>query len=224
MLSSRKAFSIHADYYHSLRKLSHEQRGLLLTALIDWAEAKEPTGLDPVCEVLFDLMTASIERISKANSENAKKRFTNPKKPNRHARPECPNSSSTTDPNPHEYIEEALEDEPKPAVTFDDLAVEPYGTNGLVPLSGNDYSKLLSTYGQAKLDKGIEEVDFWLSTLDSNNIKDYAKQVRQAINLNWNRAGNRSKHNPAQNTFSSDAPPDSVHEQDFLKGVNQNDG
>jgi hypothetical protein len=202
MLSPRKAFSIHSDYYRTLKKLPPVQLAQLLNALIDWAEGKEPQGLDPACDILFGLMTDSIERISKVNSENAKKRY------------------RSIAPNLHEGMDDLLEDTPKP--TFDDLALKGYGTNGLVLLSDQDYNELLDAHSQAKLDKGIEEVDLWLSTLETNNVKDFVKQVHTAIERNWNRVsgGKRSKRTTTQNVFSADIPPDSLHEQDFLEGVN----
>jgi len=162
-----------------------------------------------------------MERISKANSENAKKRFTSNAKP---TKPTATDPASAPVPNPHEELEALLDNSTPAAASFDDLAVDTYGINGLVTLSGTDYNELLADYGQAKLDKGIQEVDYWLSTLDSNNVRDYAKQVRTAIERNWNRVpGNHSKRTATQNAFSSDTPPDSVHEEDFLKGVVQNE-
>jgi len=64
----RKSFSIHADYYIEIENLDHTQRSNLFLALIMWASDRAHPVLDSECSMLFRLMTAQIERISKANT------------------------------------------------------------------------------------------------------------------------------------------------------------
>ena len=66
----RKAFSIHSDFYKELRDLSSDERGSILLALINWATDEEPPQLKSGTGVLFRLMCAQIERMSRINSEN----------------------------------------------------------------------------------------------------------------------------------------------------------
>lgn len=70
---TRKSLSIHSDYYNVIRKLSGSQRDSILLALVNWASDMPIPTLDQSCEMLFDLMTDQIERLSKTNAENGAK-------------------------------------------------------------------------------------------------------------------------------------------------------
>lgn len=70
---ARKAFSIHSDFYEELSNLNSTQRGDVMMALICWANDEVPPQLEPATAMLFRLMCAQIERISKANASNGAK-------------------------------------------------------------------------------------------------------------------------------------------------------
>ena len=77
---ARKSFSIHEDFYKHLTKLSTEQMGDIFYKLIDWASDGEATSLnitlDPMCEMLYELITEQINRFdnySLIQSEKGKK-------------------------------------------------------------------------------------------------------------------------------------------------------
>jgi hypothetical protein len=69
---SRKYISIHSDFYDELRNLETSKRDGLLLALIAWASDGEIPTLDPICSMLFRLMTAQIERVSETMSSIGK--------------------------------------------------------------------------------------------------------------------------------------------------------
>jgi hypothetical protein len=67
---ARKSFFIHSDFYDELKNFSDKQRGELLFALIEWAQYGQTPKLDAETSILFRLMSAQIERISKVKACN----------------------------------------------------------------------------------------------------------------------------------------------------------
>jgi len=70
---ARKSFSIHSDYYEELQNLGVNRLGQITSALISWAKDDVIPPLDSEVAMLFRLMCAQIDRISKANSDNGRK-------------------------------------------------------------------------------------------------------------------------------------------------------
>ena len=62
-MSNAKWISIYREQFRSIKRLSDEQAGVLLKALIDFSDTgKFPSGLELVVDILLDEMTSKIKR------------------------------------------------------------------------------------------------------------------------------------------------------------------
>lgn len=181
---ARKSFSIHMDFFDELRNLTNEQLGILINELINWAEDMEVNCSDPVCAILFRLMTAQIERISQANSANGKK--------NRKSEQSEENEES----------EQSEEKRIKPTVTstvsvsntnittitgeqIKDKQIK-LGKYNNVVLSADEYRELLSEFGESTLKHYINYVDEWANNRPKMaKNTDWEKILRKAIAEDW---------------------------------------
>ena len=208
---ARKSFSIHADYYEELSNLTNEQRGVLMMVLINWAEDKEVTCSAPMCAMLFRLMISQIERISQANSSNGSKggrpakteksEITEAKR----IKPTVTNTVTLSDTNTNTIIGA---DAPATTTDLEDVQIKnkqiKQGKNGKIALSADEYSKLLSEFGEPTVSNYITIVDAWANTLpQGNKIKSSDKVIRKAIAEQWD--CNNAKKNTDTKITRTDA-------------------
>ena len=197
---ARKSFSIHSDYYNELRNLTGEQRGSVLLALINWAGDDEPVELDPLCGLLFRMMTAAIERISKINSANG----SNGGRGNKSELSEQSEETGKSEEGDTKQIK------PTDTISVTDTVPDTvstsnnnmniadkkvanktanktkHGVHGHVLLSADEFTELISIYDEDKVNQGIDAVDGWANR--KGNIPtgiDWQGQVQKAI-TKWN--------------------------------------
>jgi hypothetical protein len=204
--SQYKAFSIQAEYYPILRRWTTEERGILLLALIDWADGKPPaeTEIEPRIRDIFELITSSIERISAKNRINGALGG----RPKKHSGTKYrayigDDAASIT----HEDLDSLLNDDPDP----DDPPNTVYhGKNGFVRLSGTEYSKLKSDFGQECLNAAIDELDVWAARENPKNVKKWYDIVQNVL------VRNRTKI-PKSAAFTQSNPRDIPSAEDYNK-------
>lgn len=216
---ARKSFSVHADYFDELLNLTNEQRGVLLKSLIDWAMDKETKCSDPICAMLFRLMTAQIERISQVNSANGSKGGRPPKtdkseiSEEKRIKPTVTNTVTLSVPDTNTIINA---DAPTTTTGIGDL--QPINKQikqdkyGNVVLTEDEYNKLLSDFGESTVENYIAVVDEWAnnrSKIAKNT--NWEKTVRKAIAEQW---GNS---NTGKKTISCITRTDSEYSKPFIR-------
>lgn len=190
---AKKSFSIHSDYYEELSTLTNEQRGKLLNAFINWASDKEISELDVICSMLFRLMTSQIERISQVNSANGSKggRPHKTKKSEeteeKRIKPTITNTVTLSVSDSNTII---CADAPATTTDIEEVQIKnkqiKQGKYGNVDLSAEEYSKLLSEFGESTVNHYLAIVDEWANNLPKvNKIKNYGNVVRKAIVEQW---------------------------------------
>lgn|GEM_PF-4501167 len=206
-MPSRKAFSIQSEYYPILRRWNNEERGILLLALINWADGKpidESSPTEPRLQDIFELITSAIERISAKNSQNGSlggRPKKNPATKHKTALDDDPLSYTDTD------FDEILDGDPTEPPDLPNTTL--HGKNGLVRLSSIEYAKLLSEFDQERLQAAIDYLDTWAARRNPDKIQDWYALTRKAIVENW--AVGSSKNNalpqsiPIQDIPSSEA-------------------
>lgn len=206
---ARKSFSIHMDFFCELRLLSNEQLGSLMIELINWAEDKEVSCSDPVCAILFRLMTAQIERISQANSANGSKG----------GRPPKTEESEETEKSEEKRIKppvtntvtNTVSDTNNITTDVEDVQIKnkqiKQGKYGNMALSADKYSKLLSEFGESTVSHYLSVVDEWANTLpNGDKIKNADRIIRKAIAEQW--GGNNTVKKTNANTTRTEADYD----------------
>ncbi|MPM68968.1 hypothetical protein SDC9_115905 [bioreactor metagenome] len=193
---AKKSFSIHSDYYEELSNLTDEQRGKLLNAFIKWASDAEKVELDVMCAMLFRLMIAQIERISQANSANGskggrpsktEKSEETEKSREKPIKPTVTNTITISDTNTNTIVgADAL----ATITDMEEIQIKnkqiKQGKYSNVSLSADEYSKLLSEFGESTVNHYLTIVDEWAKTLpQGNKIKNSDKVIRKAIAEKW---------------------------------------
>ena len=194
---ARKSFSVHSDFYGELNNLTAKQRGMLLLALIAWASDGETVELDPMCAMLYRMMTAAIERISKINSLNG----SNGGRGNKSEIREETGISEESDtrqikPTDTISVTDTVPDTVSTSNNNMNIADKKvanktanktkHGVHGYVLLSADELTELVSIYDEDKVNQGIDAVDGWANR--KGNIPtgiDWQGQVQKAI-TKWN--------------------------------------
>jgi hypothetical protein len=203
---ARKSFSIHSDYYNEIRNLTAEQRGMLLLALIAWANDDDHVELDLLCGLLFRMMTSQIERISAINAANGKKRHIYSADKNEISEV---SEDKRIKPPVSDTVPDSIPD--TDSVSNNNIIIEKstdkdsdktdYGKHKNVLLSDEEYQQLLSELKDAGLRRGIANADQWISEVEYFNPNtDMVELVRDASTWKVKRkSGNIPQNDSAKN-------------------------
>lgn len=197
-MAEKKSFVLYTDYQKHINKLTDEEAGTLFKALFKYAEKEELPELTPMADMAFSFISAIMDRDNEKWEEIKKKRSEAVKK-----RWEKEKQTDTNDTNVYKCIQTDTndtvnvngnvnvnvndnvnvikgviggKDKPSPRSPVK----KKYGNYQHVALTDEQYNKLLSDYGQATLEKYIQEIDDWVQ-LKGKGYKDYNLAIRKWI-------------------------------------------
>lgn len=197
-MAEKKSFVLYTDYQKHINKLTDEEAGTLFKALFKYAEKEDLPELTPMADMAFSFIAAVMDRDSEKWEEIKKKRSEAVKK-----RWEKEKQTDTNDTNVYKCIQTDTndtvnvngnvnvnvndnvnvikgviggKDKPSPRSPVK----KKYGNYQHVALTDEQYNKLLSDYGQATLEKYIQEIDDWVQ-LKGKGYKDYNLAIRKWI-------------------------------------------
>ena len=197
-MAEKKSFVLYTDYQKHINKLTDEEAGTLFKALFKYAEKEELPELTPMADMAFSFISAIMDRdnekweeIKKKRSEAVKKRWekekqtdtndTNVYKRIQTDANDTVNVNGNVNVNVNDNVNVIKgviggKDKPSPRSPVK----KKYGNYQHVALTDEQYNKLLSDYGQATLEKYIQEIDDW-AQLKGKGYKDYNLAIRKWI-------------------------------------------
>ena len=73
-LIERKSFLLYTEYFKQIKKLSIEQRGILLTAIMNFQSGEDLPDMDPLTDMCFGFISDDMQRNNEKYEETVEKR------------------------------------------------------------------------------------------------------------------------------------------------------
>lgn len=210
------SFVLYRSYWNSIRTLSTEQRGLLLTAIYAQIGVEQMPALDPATNMAFLFIKDQLERDQAKWDDVRRKRSAAGKKGGKaRAAKYCELSDEAN----ASFANQTLADQ---AVDVDgdaDVAIDmdgdetitspalAWGKFNRVVLTAEAYDALVGEYGEDKVTRAISYVDESAqATNNRNGWSDWAVVIRRCIREGWGRQSDSAEPKPARRLINGRCP------------------